>query len=152
MSQLGLFEAVAEAVRGLADPSLGDVHARWHGYGVKLWFGAPEPPRCHYEAQVVGARHVPAATALAVEVGFHAELRTGAENAAVLDRLLAAEASWRDVLGPEAVAGPFLGRDDWRRVSETWLDPDLGDPELAIELALRLADYADALEPLLRSS
>jgi hypothetical protein len=32
-------------------------------------------------------------------------------------------------------------------VSETWADPDLGDPELAIELAASLADYITALEP-----
>ena len=48
----------------------------------------------------------------------------------------------------EAVVGPFLGRaKSWQRVSETWPDPDLGDPELAIEVAAQLADYISALEP-----
>jgi hypothetical protein len=51
-------------------------------------------------------------------------------------------------VGKAAVVGPFLGRaKSWRRVSETWADPDLGDPELAIELAASLADYITALEP-----
>jgi hypothetical protein len=65
----------------------------------------------------------------------------------VLDRLVDQEAEWRPVIG-EAVAGPFLGRaKNWRRVSETWPDPDLGDPELAIEVAAQLADYITVLEP-----
>jgi hypothetical protein len=37
-------------------------------------------------------------------------------------------------------------------VSETWPDPDLGDPELGTEVALRLADYVLALEPVRRAS
>jgi hypothetical protein len=32
-------------------------------------------------------------------------------------------------------------------VSEIWLDPDLGDPELVFELADRLTEYLRALEP-----
>ena len=48
---------------------------------------------------------------------------------------------------PEPVAGP----EDWRRVSETWIDPDLGDPELGMEIGARLTDYICALEPLRRS-
>ena len=67
----------------------------------------------------------------------------------MLDRLLAHEEAWRKALGEQAVAGGFLGRaDHWRRISETWLDPDLGDPELGTELAVRLLDYIEALEPL----
>ena len=47
--------------------------------------------------------------------------------------------------------GPFLGRPDvWRRVSETWPDPDLGGEDLGIEVAVRLADYITALEPVRR--
>ena len=70
----------------------------------------------------------------------------------MLGLLLKAEKRWRKVLGTDAVAGPFLGRADlWRRVSETWADPDLGEPDLGMEVASRLADYIDALEPLLRA-
>jgi hypothetical protein len=35
----------------------------------------------------------------------------------------------------------------WRRISETWSDPDLGDPELVFQLAGRLTEYVQALEP-----
>ncbi len=46
------------------------------------------------------------------------------------------------------MAGECLGRaDHWRRISETWPDPDLDDPELGTELAMRLLDYIEALEP-----
>jgi hypothetical protein len=32
-------------------------------------------------------------------------------------------------------------------VSETWPDPNLDDPELAIEIAAQLSEYITALEP-----
>ena len=55
------------------------------------------------------------------------------------------------MIGGPVVAGPFLGRaDQWRRISETWPDPDFGDPDLPLELAGRLLDYVEALEPLRR--
>ena len=45
--------------------------------------------------------------------------------------------------------GGFIGRpDQWRRVSEVWLDPDLADDGLAWEIAARLCDYIVAIEPL----
>jgi hypothetical protein len=117
-------------------------------YGIKVWFGPSEPPREHYEAQVIGARGVKSAKTLALEVGFHAEHRRLADNEAVLARLEADEPVWRPLVGDAAVAGPFLGRaSTWRRVSETWPDPDLDDPELAMEVAAQLADYITALEP-----
>ncbi len=90
---------------------------------------------------------------LAIEVGFHAEHRNPADNEAALAVLSAQEKRWRKVLGDEPVAGVFLGRaDDWRRVSETMIDPDLGDPELGMEIAARLTDYVTTLEPLRRST
>ncbi|HYI60364.1 MAG TPA: hypothetical protein VEW93_01015 [Acidimicrobiales bacterium] len=146
-----LFEVVADALRGMVPPHLGPVHHRWHRYGVKVWFGPEAPSREHYEAQVVGARDVPGAQVLAVEVGFHAENRDPAANEAALALLVAAESAWRPELGDAPVAGPFLGRrDDWCRVSETWNDPDLGDEELGLALAARLTDYVEALEPIRR--
>ena len=150
--ELGVFEVVGEALRALVPAELGPVHQRSHRYGVKVWFGADKPTRAHYEAQVVGARHVADAKVLAIEVGFHAEHPRLEDNDAVLARLLGREPAWRKVLGDAAEAGPFLGRpDDWRRVSETWPDPDLDDPDLAMELATRLVDYVVALEPVLRA-
>ena len=47
------------------------------------------------------------------------------------------------------MAGEFIDdRHGWQRLSETWPDPDLGDPDLPFELATRLTDYITALEPL----
>ena len=151
--EIGLFDEVGDALRGMVPRELGTLHQRAQRYGIKVWFDSEKPTREHYEAQVIGAKHVEAATVLAIEVGFHAEHTKPAENEAVLARLLAAEARWRPVLGDDAVAGPFLGRaDSWRRVSATWPDPDLGEDDLAVELALRLLDYVTAIEPVLRGS
>jgi hypothetical protein len=146
---LHLFEQVADGLHALLPDELGEWHQRNHRYGLKLWFGpAAKPDREHYEAQVVGAKHVPGATTLALEVGFHAEHPDPSRNEAALARF---GTRWRKAIGPEAVAGPFLGHDGgWLRLSETWPDPDLGDPELAFEVAARLADYATTLEPLRR--
>jgi hypothetical protein len=144
-----LFEEVCEALRGLVSPDLGEFRHRTHRYGTKVWFGPETPPKEHYEAQVVGAKDVPAADVLAVEIGFHSEHPKEPDNESVLHALLKSEKQWRKALGEEAEAGEFLGRaDHWRRISETWLDPDLDDPELGTELAMRLLDYIEALEPL----
>jgi len=70
----------------------------------------------------------------------------------VIAHLLAHEKRWRRGVGKEAQVGEFLGRrDNWRRVSETWPDPDLSDGELVIELATRMTDYITALEPVRRA-
>jgi hypothetical protein len=143
-----LFEAVGEVVRGLVPRDLGEVKQRAHKYGVKVWFDTERPTSEHYEAQVIGRRYVPEAEVLAIELGFHAENSKAAENDAVLAALLRCEAKWRKTLGDEAVAGEFLGRTTWRRISETWPDPDLEDPELVLELGTRLTDYITAIEPL----
>ena len=144
-----LFEEVCEALRGLVPPELGTFRHKTHRYGTKIWFGPEAPPKEHYEAQVVGVRDVPEAEVLAVEVGFHSEYPKDADNDAVLAALLAAEGDVAPELGDEAVAGEFLGRaDNWRRIRETWPDPDLDDPELGTELAMRLLDYIEALEPI----
>lgn len=63
-----------------------------------------------------------------------------------------AERSWRRALGREPEAGPFLGRpEDWRRLSETWIEPDLDEPDVVMSVASRLTDYIEALEPLGRT-
>ena len=143
-----LFDEVAEIIRSLIADERRDLRLRARRYGIKVWFGPQQPTRCHYEAQVVGPRVAPEATALALEVGLHLEEPTVALNGAVLDRLLAAERTWRRALGGEPVAGPFLGRpQDWRRISEVWIDPDLGDDGVALDIATRLVDYVVALEP-----
>ena len=144
---LGLFDEVAEALRSLVPDDLGTLRTRARRYGVKVWFDVVNPPREHYEAQVIGAKHVPEATVLAIEVGFHAENRDPRENEATLAALAGAEKRWRKALGKEAVAGAFIDdRHGWQRLSEIWPDPDLGDPDLAFELAARLTDYITAVE------
>jgi hypothetical protein len=147
--QLHLFEQVADGLHSLVPPELPPWHQRNHRYGIKVWFGdAAKPTREHFEAQVVGPEHVPEARVVALEVGFHAEHPDPKANAATLARLEAVEKNWRRTLGDEAVAGPFLGHArGWVRLSETWPDPDLGDPELPFELAVRLTDYLVALHP-----
>jgi hypothetical protein len=150
--ELSLFDEVAEALPGPIPSDLGDVHLRWHRYGIKLWLDSDKPSREHYEAQVIGPDHVEGAAVLALEVGFHAEHPNVEVNDRVIAELLTCERQWRPKIGAEAVVGPFLGRRDvWRRISETWADPDLDSTDLAFEVAGRLGDYVTALEPVRRS-
>ena len=152
--ELGFFDEVAEAVRGLVPDGLGDLRLRPRRWGLKVWFGERGPTREHYEAQVIAPDGVDGASMLALEIGFHAEHRSAADNDAVIARLVAGQGGrdgWRQVLGEDAVVGTFLGPfPAWRRVSETWPDPDLSEPELPLQAALRLTDYVAALEPLRR--
>jgi hypothetical protein len=147
--ELQLFDEVGEALRGLVPSELGELRTRHHRYGIKVWFGPVKPTREHYEAQVIGARHVAGAEVLALEVGYHAEHRDPADNERAVAHLRGREARWRKALGPDPVAGEFIDdRNGWQRLSETWADPDLADPDLPFELATRLTDYITALEPL----
>jgi hypothetical protein len=149
--ELSLFDEVAEAVRGFVPRDLGAPRIRARRYGIKVWFGPNEPPREHYEVQVIPARYCKGAKAVALEIGFHTEHPQVADNDRVIAQLAGAERQWRRAIGKEAVVGPFLGRAKvWRRVSETWPDPDLDDPGLGTELGARLTDYVAALEPVRR--
>jgi hypothetical protein len=151
--ELQLFDLVRDGLVALLPSELGEWHARSHRYGIKVWFGtASKPAREHYEAQVIGARDVPDAQVLALEIGFHAEHPDPAENQRAIAILTRAKKRWTRVIGSEAVAGAFIGRrDDWQRLSETWADPDLSDPDLPMDVATRLADYITALEPVRRA-
>ncbi|MGQ0430918.1 MAG: hypothetical protein ACT452_00760 [Microthrixaceae bacterium] len=146
-----LFDAIEVNLRALVPTDLGEPQVKAHRYGIKVWFGPEAPTREHYEAQVMSPRHVVEATTLALEIGFHAEHPKPADNVATLAHLTKHEKRWRKAIGDEATAGPFLGRDTWVRVSETWPDPDLGEEDLAFEVAARLTDYIAALEPVLRT-
>jgi len=146
---LPLFDEVGEVLRGLLPPELGVMRCKHHRYGIKVWFGPVKATREHYEAQVIGAQHVAEATVLAIEVGYHAEHRDPADNDRALAALVEQDKRWRKTVGRQAVAGAFIDdRHGWTRVSETWSDPDLSDPDLPMELATTLADYITALEPL----
>ncbi len=146
--EFGLFDQVADAVRAQVADELGSLRTSARRWGIKAWFDLDECPRGHYEAQVLGAKHVPDAEVLALEVGFHLEHPKAADNDAAMMPLHRAEKTWRGELGPAAVAGPFLGRAGWQRLSETWADPDLSDPELCFEIADCLATYINTIQPL----
>lgn len=148
--ELPLFEQVGELTRTLVAAEVGTVRFRAHRRGVKVWLDSDDAPRLHYEAQLVPRRFLDGRDGAVLEVGFHAEERDVSMNDRAIDALTANEKTWRAELGDAAEAGPFLGRpDDWRRCSETWLEPDLDDDEVAFEIASRLADYVNALQPLL---
>lgn len=145
--ELSVFDEVSELVRAMAPDELGAVRVRSHRRGVKVWFDSDLPTKEHYEAQLLSRRYVDGLDGMALEVGFHAEHKNQDDNVAVLQRLAVTESAWRKVLGSEPVAGLFFGADNWRRVSESWLEPDLEDPELAFEVAARLIDYVEVIEP-----
>jgi len=145
--EIALFDQVGELVRAMTPENLGTLKLRSHRRGLKVWFDSEKPAREHYEAQVLARRHVDGQEGLAIEVGFHAENRDEAANQQAIESLLATEKRWRKELGPEAQATHFFGAEQWRRISEAWIEPDLDDPELPFELASRLVDYLTALEP-----
>jgi hypothetical protein len=147
-----IFDEVADALCGLVPRELGRLRYRARRYGIKVWFDDEAPPPEHYEAQMISREYADDAAVAALEVGFHAEHASRVDNEAVMGHLRAAEARWRPQVGDEAVAGPFLGRDGWRRVSETWPDPDMDDPGMAFEVAARLTDYVIAIEPVRREA
>ena len=139
------FEEVRDAVVGSIAPELGEARTSAHRGGLKVWFG--DTKREHYEAQLIRLDGD-----VVLEIGFHAEHAKPAENDAALDVLVAAEKGWRRALGTEPTTGPFLGRQGWTRVSETWPAPPFDDIDEVIEVAARLADYVNALEPVRRSA
>ncbi|MEM7324583.1 MAG: hypothetical protein AAF531_15950 [Actinomycetota bacterium] len=145
--ELPLFDQVADVVRSLTPEELGELRMRAHRRGIKVWFNTEKPPREHYEAQLLARRHVDGGDGMALEIGFHAENRETEKNAAAIDDILRTEKTWRKILGRDAEVGAFYGADNWRRVSEAWLEPDLEDPELTFEVASRLVDYLEAIEP-----
>lgn len=149
MLEAHLFDQVADAVQSMAGP---DVHVRAHRRGIKAWFGPLKPPRQHFEAQVMPRRYVDGQEGVAIEIGFHAEHKDRDQNEQVVQDARAKEKSWRRQLGKEAEIGVFFGADQWRRISEVWIEPDLDDPELSFEIAARLVDYLSALQPILNQA
>ncbi|MFG2089470.1 MULTISPECIES: hypothetical protein [unclassified Spirillospora] len=147
MTDRALFEQVGEIIRGSTPPALGTPHVHVRHNGVKAWFGDPAPQREHYEAQIIPAGIAPGTRTHAIEIGFHAEHRDEPDNEAALSRLLATEPAWRAELGDDPLTGVFLGRGTWRRVSETWPDPDLTESDIPFDIGVRLVDYIRALEP-----
>ncbi len=143
--ELAFFEIVRDAFEGFAADVPGRRNVSVHGRGIKVWFD--DHTREHYEAQLI---RVDGEAQL--EIGFHAEHPKAPQNDAVLQRMIAAESSWRPELGDEAIAGDFIGRAGWQRISELWPVPADEAVDDAIDTAARLADYVLALEPVRRAS
>ncbi len=142
------FGQVEDVLRTLVSSELGDVRTRSHRSGVKVWFGTEKATRFHYEAQLLNRKHVDGGKGAALEIGFHAEERDMTKNEQVLARLMSGEKQWRPLLGQEAEAGEFFGAQNWRRLSDVWLDPELTEDDAAFEVGARLADYVNALQDL----
>jgi hypothetical protein len=141
----GFFEIVRDAFEGFVAGVDGQRNTYVHSRGLKVWFD--DDTREHYESQLINVDGQ-----LQLEIGFHAEHPKAPKNDEVLQRLLAVEPVWRAELGDEAVAGEFIGRAGWRRISEVWPPPESELIDEAIEAAARLADYVIALEPVRRSA
>lgn len=146
--EISLFAEVGDLVRSMAPEGHGELRYRSGRGGVKVWFGPQKPTREHYEAQFIPRRHVDGGDGWILEIGFHAEHPKEPENEAVMKRLMAKKKVWTKTLGKQPVAGEFLGRDSWRRISELWPDTDRDDEDLAFEIASRVVDYIDAIEPI----
>lgn len=138
-----LFDHVLDALEGFVADVRGTMRSSVHTRGVKVWFD--DATREHYEAQLVRVDGD-----VVLEVGFHAEHPKPDANDAVLATLCAERPKWSGTLGPDPVAGEFLGAARWRRISEVWPAPEPADDDAAIEIAARLADYIRAFEPIRR--
>jgi hypothetical protein len=142
------FEQVADALHGFLPPALRSFDSTMSARNLKVWFGADHHE--HYEVQELSRNiRVPGRPRRAhLEIGFHAEHPSPGRNDDILGRLRAGEKTWRRSLGRAPEVGPFLGRRDWRRISEVWDGPGLETEEAAVEAAERLARYIRALEKL----
>ena len=111
--ELGFFDEVAEAVRGLTAGDREDMRQQARRWGLKAWFGAERPTREHYEAQLIAPDGVAGATVSALEIGFHAEHPDAEENDAAIARLMArpgpVAGGARRRRGRRPVPGPLPG-------------------------------------------
>ena len=130
------YEDVSDALASFLPPGLRGYGSTISGRNLKVWFG--DDPHEHYEVQALGRSKL--------EIGFHAEYPTEARNESVIEVLRARQKTWRRALGADAETGRFLGRKDWRRLSEVWEGPGLDTDEAAVEAAERLARYITTLE------
>lgn len=140
------FDQVDDELRGLVGPALRSFRCFKTSGLVKVWFA---DPAVHFEAQRLSLRWAPDAEHR-IEVGLHLEHGRAARNDEIL-RALTARKSWRRAL-PAAVGGEAIGPQAsvWRRVSEIVEGGNTDDPDLAGEVAERLAAYVKTFEPLLR--
>jgi hypothetical protein len=130
------YEDVADALVSFLPPGYRGFGSQISGRNLKVWFG--EDHHEHYEVQRLGRSKL--------EIGFHAEYPTEARNQAVITAFGKREKTWRRALGADAETGRFIGRKDWRRLTEVWDGPGLDTEEAAVEAAERLARYITTLE------
>lgn len=140
------FDQIDDELRGLVGPGLRDFRSLRTSALVKVWYG---DPAVHYEVQRLSMRWAPDPTHR-LEVGLHLEYPVAERNDRLLGLVLS-DGSWRGAL-PAAGAGRAVSprAADWRRVSEFVEGGFADDPDLAGEVAERLAVYIRTLEPLLR--
>jgi hypothetical protein len=132
------FDDVHDTVEGALADFKPAPNVKTHERGCKVWFG--DETKEHYEAQLVRV-----SGDIRLEVDFHSEHRDRVANLQTIRRLTAAT-GWRDELGDEPVAGDFIGNKTWQRISEVWTFDD--EPDLAIDVGLRLAEYVTVIEAL----
>jgi hypothetical protein len=140
------FDQIDDELRGLVGPALRDFRSLRTSRLVKVWFA---DPAVHYEAQRLSPRWAPD-PASRYEVGLHLEHADARRNDGILGALTGKKA-WRRAL-PAAAGAAAIGPQaaTWRRLSELVEGEDGEDPDLAGEIAERLARYVRTLEPLLR--
>ena len=136
------YEDVSDALVSFLPPAYRDFGSMISGRNLKVWFG--DDHHEHYEVQSLGRRKL--------EIGFHSEYPAESRNEAVLAALAKREKTWRRALGADAEPGRFIGRKDWRRLTEVWDGPGLDTEEAAVEAAERLARYITILERIRGSS
>lgn len=145
------FEQVDDEVRGLLLAKHPGFDSARSGQLIKLWYG---DPLVHFEAQWISKRWIPRGLGrrgeAVAEVGLHLEANSREKNDSLLESLIQRERSWRKHL-PDAETGKAIGPNGstWRRLSELIPLEDEDDPDLAGELAERLAVYVRTLKPLL---
>ena len=151
--ELGTFDVVGEAVRALVPAELGPVHQRSHRYGIKVWFGADKPPR----AALRGAGGGREARCGGQGAGHRGRVPRGApapRGQRRGRRACCSGARRRGARCSATMSRPVRSSGDRRTggaCRRRGPIPDLGDPELAMEVATRLVDYVVAFEPLLRT-
>lgn len=140
------YDQVEDELRGLLGPTYSEYKSRRDPRFIKIWF---DDPSVHFEAQHIGPRWGPRGKSV-IEVGLHFEADSAETNDELLKQVTAQSSKWQKKL-PQAGGARAFGpqSDTWRRLSELITSEDFNDPDLAGEVAERLATYVLNLRPLL---
>lgn len=140
------YDQVDDELRGLLGPSYQNYEFVRSGRSIKIW---SQDPAIHFEAQHIGRQWGPDGKPV-IEVGLHFETNSVEDNEERLNHLTAKSAVWRKEL-PAAKGDRAFGPQSatWRRLSEVIAPEEFDDPDLAGEIAERLAAYIKNLESLL---